>query len=117
MSDINEIQDTEYQRAYRRARHQVRRLRGWYIHALIFTVVIGFAWLRYWFGPTFVDVGAYRHLPRMPLVWTLGWGFALLVHGLVVGGRIGPFSQDWEDRQIKKYLGEAGNKAGTSRHD
>jgi two-component system, LytTR family, sensor kinase len=112
MSDSNEVQDPEYQRAYRSARRQVRRLRSWYIHALIFTAVVGFFWLRYWFGPSFVDWGAYRHLPRMPLSLTLGWGFGLMIHGLVVFGRIGPFSRDWEDRQIQKFM-DRGDSTGS----
>ena len=104
MSDISEVQDTQYQRAYAQARRQVRRIRGWYLHAFIFTVIVGFAWLRYFFGPSFVEWGAYHYLPRMPLKMTLGWGFALLVHGLVVWGRFGPLGRDWETKQIKKIM-------------
>ena len=104
MSDATPNQDLEYDNAYRRARRQVRRLRKWYLHAFIFLCVAGFFWLRFLFADAFTGWGYYRHAPHMPLGLTLGWGFAVLVHGLVVWGRVGPFGQDWEDRQIKRLM-------------
>jgi hypothetical protein len=115
MTDVTEIQDTEYQRAYRRARRQVRRLRGWYLHAFIFSVIVGFAWLRYFFGPTFLEWGGYHHLHGMPLKMTLGWGFAVLVHGFFVWGRFGPLGHEWEDRQIKKYMEQSNGSSSSLR--
>lgn len=110
-----EGQTPEYQQAWRRARHQVRRMRGWYIHALVFTAVVGFFWLRYLFGGSLGDWSGYgSHIRNMPIGMTLGWGLGLTIHGLVVFGRtsqFGPFSQKWEDQQMQRLLGNGKAKS------
>jgi hypothetical protein len=88
--------DNDYQRAWERARRQVRRLRGWYIHAFIFFVIVGVAWLRYAFE--------LQHTPRMPLKLTFWWGLAVFIHGVTVWGRFGPFNHEWERRQIDRIM-------------
>ncbi len=115
MTDNTDHQDQDYQRAWRQARRQVRRMRAWYLHAFIFCVVAGFAWLRFLFAGSFEGWYAFHHAPRMPWGMTLGWGFAVLLHGLVVFGRFGPLGQDWEDRQMKRLLERpsgSGNQGG-----
>jgi hypothetical protein len=96
-----------YQIAYRRARHQVKRMRGWYIHALVFAAVVGFAWLRYLFADSFADWSGLHRIARMPLGMTLGWGLALVIHGVVVFGSVaglGPFSRQWEEKQLERLM-------------
>jgi 2TM domain len=97
-------QDLHYQRAYRSARRQVKLLRSWYLHALIFTVIVGFFWLRYVFGGAFADWSGHLHTPRMPLGITFGWGLGLLIHGLVVWGRFSFFGPAWKETQMKRLL-------------
>ena len=109
MSHAPDSQDSNYQQAYRRARKQVRRLRGWYVHAFIFATIVGLAWLRYLFGGAFADWSGYHSVPRMPLGMTFGWGLGVLIHGLVVWGRFGPFGDQWEDRQIKRMMASQGD--------
>ncbi len=115
MSDTIDNPDQEYQRAWRQARRQVRRMRGWYLHAFIFCAVVGFAWLRFLFAGSFESLNLFHHAPRLPLGMTLGWGFAVLIHGLVVFGRFGPLGQGWEDRHMKRLLerqSESGSQGG-----
>jgi hypothetical protein len=86
MSDTTDTQDLDYQRAYRNARHRVKHLRGWYIHALVFTAVVGFLWLRYLFGDALMSWHGHLHTPRVPLGITFGWGLGVFIHGAVVSG-------------------------------
>jgi predicted anti-sigma-YlaC factor YlaD len=107
MNDAMNPQDPAYQEAYRRARRQVKKMRGWYIHALVFVCIVGFAWLRYLFGDALSSWTGIHRVARMPLGMTLGWGLALTIHGLVVFGRaagIGPFGREWENKQVQRLL-------------
>jgi 2TM domain len=119
MTEIPTTPEQSYQLAYRRARRQVKKMRGWYIHALVFTAVVGFAWLRFLFADSFVGWSGFYRVPRMPLGMTLGWGLALTIHGLVVFGKsasFGPFSQQWEDKQIERLVAnEAPRDQGTGK--
>ncbi len=108
MSDNIENQSLDYQRAYRKARHQVKHLRAWYIHALIFSAVVGFLWLHYLFGDAFSSWHSHVHTPRMPLGVTLGWGFGLLIHGMVVWGGLSSFGQNWKESQISRMMEKQG---------
>ncbi len=79
-----------------RAFREVKRLRGFYIHLMIYVLVItGLVILnlvrtpdRLWvFGPAF------------------GWGIGILAHGLSVFGKGLVFGPEWERRQIEKRIG------------
>lgn len=85
--------------AYRFARRRVRRLRGWYIHALIYACVIGGAWLLFALHPSFGRMGWPRPLPA-----TLGWGLGLAIHGLVVWTGTSLRGRQWESRKIEEYM-------------
>jgi hypothetical protein len=104
MSDTTDTQDLDYQRAYRNARHRVKHLRGWYIHALVFTAVVGFLWLRYLFGDALMSWHGHLHTPRMPLGITFGWGLGVFIHGAVVSG----FGQNWKETQISRLMEKQG---------
>jgi 2TM domain len=108
MSDLPADQDANYQRAYRRARHQVKHLRGWYIHAGIFALVVGAFWLRYLFGESLGLWLNYYRSPRMPLGLTFGWGLGLAIHGMVVWSRFSNFGHGWEERKIQQLMQQQG---------
>jgi transcriptional regulator with XRE-family HTH domain len=79
-----------------RAFREVRKLRGFYHHLMIYIVVIaGLTIFNLWKTPERLWV----------LGPALGWGIGILAHGLSVfgGGRI--FGPEWERRQIEKRLG------------
>ena len=86
--------------AFRLACQRVRRLRRWYVHALVYACVIGGLWLIYAWSP---------NSPRFawPLPATLGWGLGLSIHGLAVWLSSSLQSRRWEALKIEQYMSEA----------
>ncbi|MGE0801372.1 MAG: 2TM domain-containing protein [Lautropia sp.] len=91
--------DPNYEIAYRAARRRVRRLRGWYIHALIFAAVVGAFWLMFLVAPGYTRFGWPRPLPM-----TLGWGLGLTVHGLFVWAGASGIGRRWEARKLEEFM-------------
>jgi hypothetical protein len=82
----------------------VRALRGWYIHLLVYVLVNGWLWARfYYFGSP-----AWSHYQTTgwpwPLSTTLGWGLALAIHGGLVWMRLSRWGRDWEARKIQEFM-------------
>lgn len=98
----------------RRARRKVAKLRGFYVHALVYCVVNGLLMAIDLTGPSAGNWSIY------PL---LGWGLGLAMHG-VAAYEIGPFGQAWEDRKVRELMdkdrrdeaGQAGPAAPTQEH-
>ena len=85
--------------AYRQARRRVRRLQGWYVHAVVYACVIGGLWTIHALsgqGPRF----------PWPLPATLGWGLGLAIHGLVVWLGASRRIRGWEARKIEEFVAE-----------
>lgn len=77
-----------------RAERRVKALKGFYIHAAIFAVVMTIL--------AVVDVATGRpYWVQWPL---LGWGAGLLGHGLIVYGRMPRSLRDWERRKIEQMI-------------
>ena len=76
------------------ATHQVARLKGFYIHAAIFVLVMaGLTGLNLWLGAPYW------------VAWVfLGWGLGLAGHALAVFGHRLGFVSGWEDRKIKQLM-------------
>ncbi|MFS0636856.1 2TM domain-containing protein [Mesobacillus foraminis] len=85
--------DVEEQK-YRKAKSMVNKLKGFYIHAFVFTVVnLGLFLLNILVSPE-----------RIWFFWSLGgWSIGLLAHGIVTYG-ITPFSAQWENRKMKEFM-------------
>jgi hypothetical protein len=80
----------EDERAYRSARERATALQGFYTHLLVYLVVN--AGLFAINAVTRGDDGSWW------CIWPLlGWGVALLIHGLTTFA--GVFSTDWRDRK------------------
>ena len=79
---------------YHRARERIARIKGFYIHALVFVLVVsGLAALNVALGK-----------PYWVLWVMLGWGGGTALHAaLVFGGRIG-FLSNWEQRKMKEFM-------------
>jgi hypothetical protein len=76
------------------AKRRVVRLKGFYIHAAIFVLVmLGLLGLNIWLaGPYWV-------------AWVfLGWGLGLAGHALAVFGPRLTFASDWEARKVKELM-------------
>jgi len=83
------------QRAYNDARRRVRSLRAFYIHAMIYlavnAVLVGMNLLT----------APHRPWSGAPLV---GWGIALVVHGVMTWSRVGLLGTSWEERKIAEFM-------------
>jgi transcriptional regulator with XRE-family HTH domain len=74
----------------------VRKLKGFYIHLVIYGIVIGFL--------AVVNLMTYHHY--LWFIWAaLGWGIGILAHGLRVFDKVPFLNGDWERREVEKYLG------------
>ena len=80
---------------FEEARRRARDLRGFYVHALTYAVVIsGLAALN-----------LLNHSGRWWFLWpAMGWGIGVAAHGLSVFGFRGWLGADWEERKIREYL-------------
>lgn len=80
--------------ALAQARRHVAALRGLYIHATTYGLVIGLLF-------------AINFMTGRPwwFVWpALGWGIGLAFHAFAVHGRDSVFGRDWEERKVREYL-------------
>ncbi|MFZ6051088.1 2TM domain-containing protein [Halocola ammonii] len=86
-----------YNDRYQRAKQRVEEEKGFYGHLLAYIAV---------------NIGLFLlNLVTAPGHWwfywpLLGWGIGLLIHGVGVFGRNWFFSEQWEQRKIKKYMNE-----------
>ena len=74
----------------------VRKLKGFYIHLVLYGIVIGFL--------AIVNLMTYHHY--LWFLWAAsGWGIGILFHGMRVFDKVPFLNGDWERRQVEKYLG------------
>ena len=80
---------------YREARRHACKVRGFYVHLLVYVCVnAGLIALNYMGGPV-----------KVWWIWpTFGWGIGLLAHALSVFALGGVFGAGWEERKIREYL-------------
>tara|TARA_Y100000052_G_scaffold27583_1_gene36854 strand:+ start:73747 stop:74199 length:453 start_codon:yes stop_codon:yes gene_type:complete len=79
----------------RRVIAEIRRLKGFYRHILVFVIVI--------------SVLAVNDFMRSPDdIWihyvALAWGAGLVFHGTLVFGKVALFGSDWEQREFEKRM-------------
>jgi two-component sensor histidine kinase len=81
--------------AYFEARKRVRAMRGFYVHALVYALVIGF-------------LAIVNLLTAPTKLWfffpMFGWGIGLAAHGLSVFGPTLWLGRDWEERKVQQLL-------------
>lgn len=83
----------------REAMEYVRDIKGFFVHAIQYVVVIAaLVLVNAWLSPGFWWSG----------FAALGWGIGLVVHGLAVFELFDPFGREWERRQIARRLRRAG---------
>lgn len=89
--------DQRYNLAYKR----VKRIKGFYVHALVYILV-----------NLFIIASSYKENlfgGRIFLSWQtfstpLFWGIGLFAHGMSVFGRNIFFGQNWEERKIQEFM-------------
>lgn len=83
----------------RDARHQVRRLRGFYHHAFVFMVV----------NVTLMTINVLSPSPKLWFHWPLlGWGIWLTLHGMATFSRGRWFGREWEERKVRELMTNKG---------
>lgn len=81
---------------YRNAVKRVRELKSFYIHLVVYVLVnVGLICINLIFSSEYVWF-------IYPL---LGWGIGLVAHGLSVFSRGFLLGEEWEKRQVEKFLG------------
>lgn len=89
--------DERYNLAYKR----VKRIKGFYIHALVYVLV-----------NTFILISISKDSADGTIVfakwetWStaLFWGIGLVAHGMSVFGRDLFFGSDWEEKKIQEFM-------------
>jgi hypothetical protein len=81
-------------RIYERARRQIERMKLFYIHATMYTLVNAALFVIDMLTPG----GPWFYWP------VLVWGAAVLAHGFSVYGIVGLWGPDWEERKIAEFI-------------
>ena len=89
--------DERYNLAYKR----VKKIKGFYVHALVFVLVNAFIIISSYNRSLF---GNEVFLRWETFSTAFLWGIGLLVHGLSVFGRNLFFGQNWEERKIQEFM-------------
>ena len=82
------------------ARKQVKRMKGFYVHAIVYVLVN----LLIIFSNAVLDGKGFADLDNY--YTAIFWGFGLLAHGLAVFGGEIIFGRNWEERKIQEILSE-----------
>ena len=79
---------------YKKAKEQVEEIKGFYVHAFVYAIVI--------------PVLAYFNYMSTNFPWVifpaLGWGLGLLAHGMQAYGYFPFLGKNWEERKIKEFM-------------
>lgn len=89
--------DKRYELAYKR----VKRIKGFYVHALVFVLVNAFIIISSYNRSLF---GTEVFLRWETFATAFFWGLGLLAHGLSVFGRDLFFGQNWEENKIQEII-------------
>ncbi len=84
-----------------RAKKRVHELKGFYIHATVYTVINVFILVNIYVRADYDDANFWQFGHFMTPFF---WGIGLLFHGLKVFNANPFFTKTWEERQIKKYM-------------
>jgi 2TM domain len=89
--------DERYNLAYKR----VKRIKGFYVHALVYVLVNLFIILSSYNKISFDSADFFRW---ETFSTAFLWGIGLTAHGLSVFGRNIFFGQNWEEKKIKELM-------------
>ena len=84
------------QQRYEKARKKVQEIKGFYVHFVVYAIVI-----------LLIIIVNLRFVPQYHWFWypMFGWGLGLFLHwfGVIGVDRLG-FGKDWEEKKIKEYM-------------
>jgi hypothetical protein len=93
----NNNPDERYNLAYKR----VKRIKGFYVHALVYVLVNAFLIISSFDKSSF---GTENFFKWETFSTALFWGIGLTAHGLSVFGRNLFFGANWEERKIQELM-------------
>ncbi|MFL9844292.1 2TM domain-containing protein [Flavobacterium rhizosphaerae] len=93
-------------RKMERARKRVKAIKGFYKHFTIYIIVNMLLLIVHWLT---MEPGE-QFLTWNTFTTAFFWGIGLLCHGFAVFGTDFLFGAEWEERKIKKYMGEDNTK-------
>ncbi len=89
--------DARYEIAYKR----VKRIKGFYVHLLVYVLVNGFILIST-FNSSKIGDAVFWQWQTWNTVFF--WGIGLVVHGLSVFGGTMFFGSDWEEKKIQEFM-------------
>jgi pheromone shutdown protein TraB len=89
--------DARYDMAYKR----VKRIKGFYVHALVYVLVNAFILISA-FNRSMIGNEVFWQWQTWNTIFF--WGIGLLAHGLSVFGRNVFFGSDWEEKKIQEFM-------------
>lgn len=94
------MNNSDQEIAYEVAQKRVKKLKGFYIHLLVYLVVnIMIIYANYTYSKTNASLFEFRNFSTA--IW---WGIGLLAHGLNVFTIDLIFGKDWEERKIRELM-------------
>jgi hypothetical protein len=93
----NNNPDERYNLAYKR----VKRIKGFYVHALVYVLVNAFLIISSFDKSSFATENFFKW---ETFSTALFWGIGLTAHGLSVFGRNLFFGANWEERKIQELM-------------
>jgi hypothetical protein len=90
-------QDSQYDIAYKK----VKRIKGFYVHALVYVLVNAFIIISSFNRNLFNHEG---FLNWETFSTALFWGIGLMAHGLSVFGKNILFGTNWEQKKIQEFM-------------
>lgn len=103
MELVNNYQSENFNRdeRYEIAAKRVKRIKGFYIHAMVYILVNIFIVYGNYYGNSNRD---YDFWSWQTFSTALFWGIGLAAHGLSVFGRNLFFGQKWEEKKIQELM-------------
>ena len=96
-NDPNDLYNIAYKR--------VKRIKGFYIHALVYVLVNAFIIIS---NTNSIESSGFLNWETYSTA--IFWGIGLLAHGLSVFGRNIFFSQNWEEKKIQELMEKEKNQ-------
>ena len=111
VSEENQSEDYNSDDRYNAAYKRVKRIKGFYVHAMVYVLVNIFIVYGNYYGNS---NRGYDFWSWQTFSTALFWGIGLLAHGLSVFGRNLFFGQNWEERKIKELMDKEKARNGNS---
>lgn len=101
MEDTYQSEDSSSDERYNLAYKRVKRIKGFYIHTLVYVLINAFLLLSI-FNSSRVEEAVFWEWQTWNTVFF--WGIGLVAHGLSVFGKNIFFGDKWEEKKIQEFI-------------